>query len=598
MRRTILALIATLLMTVTLLGDVPRVYRVTLAETTPSAIVRDIVHLYGGRLVAFAPDSGDFTLRISARAAKALAADPRVKRLTAVDSVAADSIAADDVPDITLGPYQYDGAGDISAIGTEQFVYDRDARLVSAAITPGTQTYAYDAFGNRTSAITSAGITKCNDGADCARFPHIDPGTNHFTEGQPHYDEAGDLTQLDGHQYTYDSLGLMTGQTYSTSAQYVYTADDERIAVYTSGRWKWSLRDPQGHVIRQFTSDDGPSGPASTRWTWVADDILRNGLLLASERVGSGRRHFHLDHLGTPRLVTDDAGSIVGSYEYYPFGTQPDAGNREDPAEELKFTGHQRDLASGDVHVLDYMHARYYDGAVGRFLSIDPGPYDPKDPQTWNRYTYVLNNPVDRNDPTGRCPWCVGGLVGGIVGVVGAGIHEVKTSLHQPVTWSGSTKRVLGAFAGGFVSGAAGTVCPTCGGAVRFSAAVYGTVGGGVVNRAISGQKQTLDAVQRDAIGGSVGFVAGEAGAKLAGAAAGQTVENLKMGAAAARADAAAQSLGQGADKVLNQAIQSVKTVIKATGVATSETASNITSSSLPHNTVKQDEPHREESQP
>jgi RHS repeat-associated protein len=127
--------------------------------------------------------------------------------------------------------------------------------------------------------------------------------------------------------------------------------------------------------------------------------------MLASERPAAGRRHFHLDQLGTPRLITTDTGAIAAQYEYYAFGPQPDAATVETPTEELKFTGHQRDLAPGDVHVLDYMHARYYDGAVGRFLAVDPELHADRAvrlPQKWNRYAYALNNPILNIDPDGR----------------------------------------------------------------------------------------------------------------------------------------------------------------------------------------------------
>jgi hypothetical protein len=53
------------------------------------------------------------------------------------------------------------------------------------------------------------------------------------------------------------------------------------------------------------------------------------------------------------------------------------------------------------------MHARYYNGNLGRFLSVDPVLGDRYQPQTWNRYAYAENNPIRLTDPTGRCPTCV-----------------------------------------------------------------------------------------------------------------------------------------------------------------------------------------------
>jgi len=62
------------------------------------------------------------------------------------------------------------------------------------------------------------------------------------------------------------------------------------------------------------------------------------------------------------------------------------------------FTGKERDAETG----LDYFGARYFSGAQGRFTSPDPGPYKLEEPQTFNRYAYVNNNPLKYIDPSGR----------------------------------------------------------------------------------------------------------------------------------------------------------------------------------------------------
>jgi RHS repeat-associated protein len=82
----------------------------------------------------------------------------------------------------------------------------------------------------------------------------------------------------------------------------------------------------------------------------------------------------------------------------------------------MRFAGHWRDfmghpeVESDDY--LDYMHARHYDPNLGRFLSVDP-TWDSAHlsmPQSWNRYSYVVNNPVNLTDPDGRW-WDPRGLV-------------------------------------------------------------------------------------------------------------------------------------------------------------------------------------------
>jgi RHS repeat-associated protein len=112
-------------------------------------------------------------------------------------------------------------------------------------------------------------------------------------------------------------------------------------------------------------------------------------------------RYYHLDHLGTPRLITGPHGSLIARHAYLPFGGQLSPVTQEHPRRDdpMKFTGHERDAVTG----LDYMHARYYSGGLGRFLSVDPGrDWDPRVPQSWNMFGYVRNSPINATDPNGR----------------------------------------------------------------------------------------------------------------------------------------------------------------------------------------------------
>ncbi|HEX9985075.1 MAG TPA: RHS repeat-associated core domain-containing protein, partial [Thermoanaerobaculia bacterium] len=123
----------------------------------------------------------------------------------------------------------------------------------------------------------------------------------------------------------------------------------------------------------------------------------------------------HLDHLGTPRLITDERGYRLSENAYYPFGLDQTPWNQEienfsnRKIDNQKFTGHERDYIDS-WHVwpqesLDYMHARFYSAASGRFLSVDPVlnlKRALREPQNWNRYAYVMNNPLRYTDPDGR----------------------------------------------------------------------------------------------------------------------------------------------------------------------------------------------------
>ena len=104
------------------------------------------------------------------------------------------------------------------------------------------------------------------------------------------------------------------------------------------------------------------------------------------------------DHLGTSRIVASSAGAILDESDFYPFGGErvisTSSGNT------YKFTGKERDSESG----LDNFGARYDSSATGRFMSVDPSnkSINKLNPQSWNRYTYTLNNPLRFVDDNGK----------------------------------------------------------------------------------------------------------------------------------------------------------------------------------------------------
>ncbi len=117
------------------------------------------------------------------------------------------------------------------------------------------------------------------------------------------------------------------------------------------------------------------------------------------------------DHLGTPRIILDQTGSLanVKRHDYLPFGEELFAGTGGRTAAlgysggdsvRQQFTSKERDVETG----LDYFSARYYSSGSGRFSSPDDFVNDthPADPQTWNLYTYVRNNPLRFIDPNGQ----------------------------------------------------------------------------------------------------------------------------------------------------------------------------------------------------
>jgi len=111
--------------------------------------------------------------------------------------------------------------------------------------------------------------------------------------------------------------------------------------------------------------------------------------------------YYHTDAVGSVRMVTDASGAVVARYDYLPFGELwPTVPPNPDP-DVRQFAGKERDPETG----LDYFGARYYRAQSGLFLSGDPGDVgaDLFDPQSWNAYSYALNNPLRFVDPMGTC---------------------------------------------------------------------------------------------------------------------------------------------------------------------------------------------------
>ncbi len=99
------------------------------------------------------------------------------------------------------------------------------------------------------------------------------------------------------------------------------------------------------------------------------------------------------------RLWSRSNGAVTDQVDFLPYGGLRSGG--PSPGTSHLFTGHQRDLGTTSSE-LDFMHARHYSPQLGRFLSVDSVGGSVGSSQSWNRYSYVRNNPVNMNDPTGR----------------------------------------------------------------------------------------------------------------------------------------------------------------------------------------------------
>jgi RHS repeat-associated protein len=113
----------------------------------------------------------------------------------------------------------------------------------------------------------------------------------------------------------------------------------------------------------------------------------------------------------------------------------------EDPVERLhSFTGHESEDNDSYVFRTTYMHARYYNASAGRFYSVDPVSGTPAQPQSWNRYSYVSNNPINATDPDGRMILCTPGCSNALKKLGAATAHAFSSAMDRaaPVIAAGA----------------------------------------------------------------------------------------------------------------------------------------------------------------
>jgi RHS repeat-associated protein len=199
------------------------------------------------------------------------------------------------------------------------------------------------------------------------------------------YDNAGNLNSWG---YTYDAENHLTS---AGGVSYTYDGNGRRV-MKSNGTLYWHGQG--GEVLLE--TDNAGNNPK--------EYVFFGGKRIA-RRESSGTVYYYFeDHLGSSRAIVQ-GGQNTACYEadFYPFGGERVIANT--CPQNYKFTGQERDPET----TLDYFIARYYASNYGRFFSPDLPFVDQHtvNPQSWNLYTYVRNNPLRYNDPTGHaaCSW-------------------------------------------------------------------------------------------------------------------------------------------------------------------------------------------------
>jgi RHS repeat-associated protein len=310
-----------------------------------------------------------------------------VRESRTVDRNGAMTAIADTLDGTTLVAYDYtrDSLGQLMTTAPsgatsqvdESYQHTSLKRLSSVTTAAGTDTYGYDPVGN---------VTALADGSALE------------------YDPAGELTRrtLDTATFTYgyDSRGNRTSVTDGAASRTLNFSQDNRLTGLKVGGQTLASYAYDGNGLRAAKI----VGDVRTEFVWdlpsgnlLADGSMHyvygpNGLLIEQIEDTTSTYVQH-DQLNSSRLLTDQAGTIVGSYAYDPYGrTVAHLGMNTS----LQYNGQYRDPESGYY----YLRARFYDPETAQFLSRDP-----LQAITLQPYQYAHSTPLDEMDPNGLGCW-------------------------------------------------------------------------------------------------------------------------------------------------------------------------------------------------
>jgi RHS repeat-associated protein len=297
--------------------------------------------------------------------------------------------------------YGYDPAGNVVTIvdgkmlgGTQaqSFGYDPLDRLVSASAAGGSagqgqydESYTYNEIGNLTS---KGGVT----------YTYPTPGSP-----QPHAVTGAS----NGGSFVYDYNGNMTSRRLQTGGPtYTQTWDDDNrlasVTVPISGSEQTTTftYDGNGALVKKESGGEttvyvGTYYEKNVTTGQVTRYYFFNGQRIAM-RQGDVLYYIAGDHLGSTSLVLNSDGTVHSQARYYPYGVERWSSGTLPT--DYRFTGQRFEAGLG----IYAMGARWYDSELGRWISPDTLVPEPTNPQSLNRYSWVLGNPLKFVDPTGH----------------------------------------------------------------------------------------------------------------------------------------------------------------------------------------------------
>jgi len=281
--------------------------------------------------------------------------------------------------------------------------------------------FNYDAL-NRVTGSTLAGVSNLSVGYDSTGnvTSRSDVGSYTYTPTSSHevastsngwsfgYDANGNMTSGRGATITWTSYNLPSSITNgSYSSTFSYTPDRhywQQNAVYSNGAENTTYLGGLFEIVSNGTVTDYhhliPAGDA---------------LIVLVRSTGGNNNTYYVtqDHLGSSSVVTNSSGTAVLNQSFASFGSRRRSTWTGSPSStdwtNIALTTRHGFTGQTMLDNLNLVHlnGRLYDPVIGRFMSPDPVIPDPTDAQSFNRYSYVNNNPLMRIDPTGfdsQCP--------------------------------------------------------------------------------------------------------------------------------------------------------------------------------------------------
>ncbi|MFC1824383.1 RHS repeat-associated core domain-containing protein [Thermodesulfobacteriota bacterium] len=324
--------------------------------------------------------------------------------------------------------YSYDGNGNTRTMGDKEFQYNHNNRMVKA-LSGGSVVgaYTYNGRGQRAIKQSAGKTTICHYDPEGRLIAETDEEGSvireHFYLGsEPLGVFVKGTEQAGGEQYLFQGTDDVTGAAITVklnvAARTIIIEDENGLVsqykvqerywrVRRLGRFRETrVRVTRVRVRKSRREPIGIRGVFRLRGdkAFGSVTVIENGIYrrwrLTGERVANGGGaadqfyYVHNDHLGTPKILTNDKGAVAWSADYKPFGNV--ALTKEATTNNLRFPGQYYDQETG----LHYNYHRYYDPRVGRYITPDPigqaGGI--------NLLLYAYSNPVNLLDPMGLDP--------------------------------------------------------------------------------------------------------------------------------------------------------------------------------------------------